>query len=64
LLCEIRVPISEEDWVELSPDFGSNSHSTAVVAFVETIRKVMVPADLVLKAESGEKVRRSTLVAE
>jgi UDP-GlcNAc:undecaprenyl-phosphate GlcNAc-1-phosphate transferase len=51
---DIRIPISSEDWIELSHEFGPAGHATAVVAFAETIRKVLMPrTSLVRQSESN-----------
>jgi UDP-GlcNAc:undecaprenyl-phosphate GlcNAc-1-phosphate transferase len=38
---EVRIPISERDWIELSHEGGAAGHTTSVIAFAETVRKGM-----------------------
>lgn len=58
----IRISISEEDWVELSHEFGPFGYSTAVAAFAETIRKVLEPRSFVF-ARSGQQARAYSAIA-
>lgn len=61
---EIRIPIAEEDWIELAHEFGPPGHSTAVVAFAETIRKVLGPRSSALTAAARKAVVYSALVSD
>jgi hypothetical protein len=59
---EIRIPISEEDWVELSHEFGAAGHATAVIAFAETIRRVLMPRRFMPVREVEDAMVYSSLV--
>jgi UDP-GlcNAc:undecaprenyl-phosphate GlcNAc-1-phosphate transferase len=43
---DMRVPISDESWVELSHGYGLDGYATAVVAFADTIRTALHSKDL------------------
>jgi UDP-GlcNAc:undecaprenyl-phosphate/decaprenyl-phosphate GlcNAc-1-phosphate transferase len=44
----LRMPISQGDWIELFHKLGPVDHASAVVSFVETIRRVLVQKHAVL----------------
>lgn len=37
----IRIPLDDNDWIELSHDSGPEGHATAVVPFADTIRRLL-----------------------
>jgi hypothetical protein len=54
---DMRVPISEDSWVELSHGYGLDGYATAVVAFADTIRTSLQSKDLT----GAPTVRSSTV---
>lgn len=60
----IRIPIPENDWIELSHDVGPVGHSTAVVPFANTIRRVLADKNVTLARLDKRTAAFSTVLYE
>ncbi|HEU5023142.1 MAG TPA: MraY family glycosyltransferase [Bryobacteraceae bacterium] len=60
---QIYVPISELDWVEFYQDPGpSGNHATAMIAFAETVRRLLSSRSFISPRPAGHGVRISSSI--